>query len=344
MHMLYCHCGQLVFYDNTLCLQCGRSLGFDPLTNTMHSLESLGEGRYSDGNGGVFRLCDNREQYGVCNGLVPERNGETVGCCASCSLNRAIPSLKHAGNIPLWSRLERAKHRLISGLTSLGLDLYAPTSRGREQIGFKFQADKRSHPDALETFVSTGHKDGVITVNLLEADDVQRVTQQQLMGERYRTVLGHLRHEVGHFYYQRLTEQLIGQPQTERGEEFKRLFGDPLQDYPDALSRYYQQGPPQDWEQHWISAYASSHPLEDWAECFAHFLHMSDALETAQSLGMIPTTEGMTAEQRLETWGELSVKINEINRSLGVRDAYPFSISAAVGAKLEYIDRCIADA
>ena len=346
MKLLNCRCGQSVFCDNMLCVHCGRSLGFDAFSNTMHSLDPLGDGRYSNEAGEIFRLCNNREQYEVCNGLVPESNGgpegsestpepngDTGNLCRCCSLNRALPNLQRIENILLWSRLERAKRRLISGLTHLELSPYAPTSRGWEQMKFEFLEDKRSHSDALESFVSTGHKDGVITINVLEADDVQRVQQQQIMGERYRTVLGHFRHEAGHFYYQRL----IGD-----GEEFKKLFGDPLDSYEDALARYYDKGPPMDWDAHWISAYASSHPLEDWAECFAHYLHINDCLETAYSHGMAPSTVEMEMDWRLTVWNELAISINEISRSLGVRDAYPFSISSGVRQKLEFVGRCIA--
>ncbi len=335
MQQLYCRCGQRVFCDNTHCGNCRRTLGFDPFTNTMYSLEADAGGRLMDESGNAYRVCGNREQYQVCNGLVPwtaENEGEL---CPSCKLNRTIPSLRRKRNILLWSRLERAKRRMISGLTTLGLDLRATTSRGEETMRFDFMEDRRSHPDVMETFVSTGHKDGVITINLLEADDVQRVKQRQLMGERYRTVLGHFRHEAGHFFYSRL----VRDPGA-----FTALFGDPNSDYDEAISQYYDDGPPDNWESQWISAYACSHPLEDWAECFAHYLHIRDSLDTAASLGQAEDCNDKPFAYQLRVWTELSMGLNEINRSLGVRDPYPFVIGPAIAAKLAFVSDCISAA
>lgn len=334
MQSLYCRCGQPVFCDNTLCGACGRALGFDPFSNTMLSLEPDADGALRAEDGERYALCSNRDQYEVCNGLVAlAENGEDAGNrCHSCVLNRTIPSLRRKRNILLWSRLERAKRRMISGLSALGLDLHAPTSGGPAMMCFDFLEDKRSHPDVMESFVSTGHKDGVITVNVLEADDVQRVRQRQLMGERYRTVLGHFRHEAGHFFYLRLVRD---------NQAFADLFGDPLDDYDAAMNRYYEAGPPENWETQWISAYACSHPLEDWAECFAHYLHMQDTLETAAQRGLGPDLTGQAFAQQMQGWIELSMSMNEISRSLGVRDAYPFVLTEKVAQKLGFVARCI---
>ena len=333
MQKLLCRCGRLAFCDNTLCDHCGRVLGFDPFSNRLLSLDQREDGTLVSESGEYFQFCDNREKYGVCNGLVAAtENTPAETRCRSCALNRTIPNLRRKRNILLWSRLERAKRRLLSGLTALGLDPSAPTSRGIEQIRFDFLEDSRSHPDVLESFVSTGHKDGVITINVLEADDIQRMRQRQLMGERYRTVLGHFRHEAGHFFYSRLV--------IEPGE-FRRLFGDPNEDYDTSVSGYYDNGPPPDWNNAFISAYACSHPLEDWAESFAHYLHIQDGLETAATCGRLKAVSNSSFRDQLEAWISLSLDMNEINRSLGVRDPYPFVITATIADKLAFVAACV---
>jgi len=194
--------------------------------------------------------------------------------------------------------------------------------------------DQRSDPNVMESFVSTGYKDGVITINVTEADDIQRVRQRELMGERYRTVLGHFRHEAGHYFY----TPLVTTP-----EAFSSIFGDPSEDYNAALESYYARGPDAGWDQHFITAYASSHPLEDWAECFAHYLHIQDTLDTAAQRGII-SEPGASLKQQISNWGELTVSMNELSRSLGLRDPYPFVLQQPVISKLAYVEACIADA
>ena len=199
-----------------------------------------------------------------------------------------------------------------------------------------FKEDSRSDYAFPETFVTTGYLGGVITINALEADDVARTAAAEEMKESYRTVLGHMRHESGHYYWGLLDahDDLLG--------EFRQLFGDERADYGAALQRHYSQGPPADWRQEFISAYASSHPAEDWAECWGHYLHIYDALDTAwsqQLLGKQPAV--MTMAGRLSAWSRISLMLNELNRSVGRGDAYPFVINEAVAEKLEFIEAAI---
>ena len=275
----------------------------------------------------TVKLCGNWQTHGVCNAVVEAVDNNAL--CLACRLNRTIPDLAKAENRQRWRRLEMAKRRLIFGLLSLGLPLEAPVAGYPRGLCFDFLEDKRSNPDAPQEFVTTGHHEGVITINVLEADDVQRIWQRELSSERYRTLLGHLRHEAGHYYFELLVQDL---------EDFVRLFGDHHQPYREALKRYYDQGALPGWEANYISAYASAHPLEDWAECFAHYLHMTDTLETAAQRQVIaPLTGTETIDQQLQIWDGFSVTLNELNRSLGLQDAYPFVVTPAVADKLRFV-------
>jgi hypothetical protein len=334
MQPLFCTCGQTVFCDNTLCGNCGRSLGFDPTRSVMHGLRPGPGQHFEDAQGVAYQLCANRRHYQVCNGVVPleEQPGPDT-LCNTCCLNRTIPVVDRSENLLRWQRLERAKRRMVTGLATLGLEVGATNNNIAGPMRFDFMEDKRSHPDVLEHFVSTGHKDGLITINLMEADEIQRVQQRELSGERYRTLLGHFRHEAGHYYYPQLVTTV---------NRFIELFGDPREDYEQALKTFYNAGPAADWSNNYISAYASSHPLEDWAECFAHYLHIHDTLETASISKLVPT-DILSAPvlEQLEIWGDLVITLNEINRSLGVRDPYPFIINAVVGAKLAFVEQAV---
>lgn len=331
MRRFFCNCGQEIFLENKLCLQCGCPVAYLPSENTMVSLEPRGSGWQVAASGQAVILCNNREAYNVCN-AVTESSTHSAQCLA-CRLNRTIPDLSNPGNLARWSKLEEAKRRLLYGLLRLGLPLEAPVNGFPRGLCFDFIEDQRSNPEAPVEFVMTGHAEGVITINVLEADDVQRAWQREQSSERYRTLLGHLRHEVGHYYF----ELLVRDTAT-----FLRLFGDHTQPYDKALVRYYQHGPLAGWEKSHISAYASAHPLEDWAESFAHYLHMIDTLETASQRGAISPLGGdESIRQLLALWDEFSVTLNELNRSLGLRDAYPFVVNAVVADKLHFIHSCI---
>lgn len=332
MQRFYCDCGQELFLENRLCTQCGSTLACDLAAGVMATLHNHADHWQVCRDGRAVKLCSNREQYGVCNALVELH--DPLEQCISCRLNRTIPDLSRPANRERWAKLEEAKRRLLFGLLKLGLPLAAPVQGYPRGLCFDFLEDKRSNPDVPDEYVTTGHHEGVITINVLEADDVQRAWQRELSSERYRTLLGHLRHEVGHYYHELLVRDI---------DRFIALFGDPGSPYNEALQRYYKQGPLAGWEQNYISAYASAHPLEDWAECFAHYLHMKDTLETASQRGAItPLNGGETVDQLLQAWDRFAVTLNELNRSLGLRDAYPFVVTVAVAEKLRFVDAAIA--
>jgi hypothetical protein len=336
MRRFHCRCGHAVYYDNSACIRCGANLGFDierlemlsvqpePGGHLLHDIRAP-ERRY--------RHCANRTQHQVCNWLVPADDPQPL--CASCRLNSVIPNLGVPRNLLLWARLEAAKRRLLYDLTRLGLR----TGRvaAAPELRFEFLEDQRSNPDVLESFVSTGHIAGTITINVAEADHSARTATREELGERYRTLLGHFRHESGHYYF----ERLVGPPAVR--EEFRQLFGDERADYGAALTTYYAvvTGSPADWR--YITTYARAHPHEDWAESWAHYLHIQDALETAAAWGIAgPPPDD--ASDWIECWIALAVPLNELNRSLGGEDVYPFVLTPSVATKLRFIHRRVASA
>ena len=331
MKDFYCDCGQRVFFDSDGCLSCGSVLGFDPVGLRMVSLHESNGAVFESRDGTRYRRCANTSAYYNCNWLIGD--GDPQSLCLSCRLNELIPNLERPGNLKLWSRVEQAKRRLLYSLLRLGLPF-----TGDNGLRFRIMEDHRRNPDVFETFVATAHLSGTITINILEADDAMRYAVREQMQERYRTVLGHLRHECGHFYFSRLaaTPELL--------EACRALFGDERNDYAAAMQAYYEQGPLSDWPERHVSAYASAHPAEDFAETFAHFLHIDDALETAQTCGLDP--EGSTGAAGrgvgwLDAWITLAITLNEIMRSLGADDPYPFVLTEPVREKLLLVSRLV---
>ena len=329
MRRFRCACGAGLFFENDVCLVCRRTLGFDAGTLDLLALAPDGAGFRAEG-GGPVRLCENRIRHAACNWLVPAGSEESL--CSSCRLTEIIPSLDRPGNLGLWRKVEAAKRRLIYTLLSLGMPLEAGPGHG---LRFRILEDRRRNPDVDEDFVVTGHLEGLVTVNLAEADDVARTEAQLELRERYRTVLGHLRHEAGHFYFGHLTER------ADDLLEVRALFGDERSPYGPALRRYYAEGPDPDWSERYLGPYASAHPHEDFAETFAHYLHIIDALETAGAGGLGPIDGERPPTDWIGRWMDLSITLNELNRSLGTEDPYPFVLTRPVIDKLSLMDRLV---
>ncbi len=323
MKAFHCACGQRVFFDSSHCVACGTAFGFNPELLDVVPLDPH------------YQRCRNGLEYDACNWLLP-RNAPP-GYCQSCVLTEVIPNLGVPGNIALWIRLESAKRRLLYGLMSLGL----PVGPGHIVAGlrFRFLEDQRRNPNVADEFVATGHSAGVITINLAEADDVQRTAAREQMQERYRTMLGHMRHESGHYYL----SELVRNPRIQ--SRWTNLFGDASLDYVSTMEQYYRDGAPADWSQGFVSPYATSHPYEDWAETFAHYLHIRDALETARADGVKVVPENWLPGDGLPgwvlEWMRLSITLNELNRSLGMDDPYPFVFSAPVIEKLSFVNELV---
>jgi len=351
MKTFHCtHCQNLIFFENIRCLNCGRSLAFLPDSGRMAALTQGGDGLWrTEGAAGewhAYRLCANYDQVSVCNWAIAAEDRSDY--CRSCRLNRVIPDLSSQRNRIAWFRLEVAKRRML--YTLFGLDLpVAPKNGDEAGLAFEFLEDSASG-DA--TRVLTGHDNGLITINIAEADDVHREKQRTLQKEPYRTLLGHFRHEIGHYFWDRLIAN------GARLNDFRALFGDERADYQQALDRHYGEGPPARWEDSFISAYSTMHPWEDWAESWAHYLHMVDALETAGAAGlalrpkrrdepqMQPPPDPLNPSYRdfdamIDAWLPLTYVLNNLSRGLGLPDSYPFVLSAPAIRKLRFIHETI---
>ena len=351
-----CDCGRPVFFLNTQCLGCGAALGYEPTLGEVRALHAGDEpdtwrpSGAGDDTGQAYRRCANFHSPASCNWMVPA--GHTSSLCLACRLNRAIPDLEDPDNQRYWNDIEAAKRRLISQLLGLGLPVESKEENPEQGVAFELL---RPSPDGPK--VLTGHANGLITINVEEADDVKREQIRTSLHEPYRTLLGHFRHEIGHYYWDRLVSR------TRWLEPYRALFGDERADYAAALKANYENGPPADWRDRHISAYASSHPWEDWAETWAHFLHAVDSLDTAISHGfeggdmeiaLEPFTrddlydpDHPSAERELflfNSWMELVTVLNEIGRSMGQPDLYPFVISRPVVKKLHFVSLVVADA
>jgi len=339
-------CHQTVFFENVRCENCGSALGFAPERRSMFAFEVNDQGPWrvlgvTDEK--PRRACRNYHVENVCNWMLPADSSDEY--CASCRLTEIIPALNKTENKHLWYRLEQAKRRLIYSLLGLHLPLRNRSEDPEYGLAFQFLEDIPGNEHVI-----TGHERGVITLNVAEADDVRREKTRKSMHEPYRTLLGHFRHEIGHYYW----DILIGN--SSWLGEYRQLFGDEQHDYAEALSHHYSGGPPPDWASHYISAYASSHPWEDWAETWAHYLHMIEALHTAAQWHVDLRTTNKTGSSTdaayvarpasdfdalLEQWLPLTCFLNSLNRSLGQPDAYPFTIPTPVIEKLRFIDRVI---
>ncbi len=337
------NCGQLVYFENTQCERCGFALGFMPEAAIMTALESKSPGVFAPlaGRSETMRYCANFA-HGACNWLVS--GADTL--CQACKLNRTIPDLTQPENLRRWQRIEVAKHRLAYSLLRLGLPIESKTEQPDSGIAFDFLAPPPGEDGQGK--ILTGHDHGEITLNVVEADDAVRAEIRQKMREPYRTLLGHFRHEIGHYYWERLVRDKPAH------RVFREQFGDETRDYNKALEAHYANGAPADWGSHHISAYASAHPHEDWAETFAHYLHMVDTLETAYAFGLrirprAGQDDNLKAaitfdpykqsdfETIIEAWLPVTFAVNSINRSMGLDDLYPFVISPEAAGKLRAV-------
>jgi len=344
-----CRCGRPVYFHNSLCLGCKTPLGFETeslqvLPMTPGSEPDTWKLELENGSEKAWKRCENFDSPAGCNWLVTADDEEPL--CRSCRLNQTIPSLDNPDNCRWWRRIENAKRRLVAQLLSLGLPVASKVSEDPDRgFMFDFLRSPEKGPRVL-----TGHAGGLITLNVEEADDSIREHIRQELHEPYRTLLGHFRHEVGHYYWDRLIWD------TPWLEKFRELFGDERQDYAKALQRNYKHGPPSNWADQHISSYAAVHPWEDWAETWAHYLHVVDSLDTALRFGMHGedveqayepfTTEDLydpnapDAQRMLlliNSWVQLTTVLNELARSMGQHDFYPFVLSRPVLRKMHFI-------
>jgi hypothetical protein len=328
-------CGQRLAFENSVCLSCGSALGFS--LNEM-ALLVIASGADSEHGGAVdssqYQLCANLH-LAECNWLVQKES--VGGLCRSCALTRTRPNDADTASLRAFAEAEKAKRRLIAELYELKLPIIDRDEDPQYGLAFDLLSSEFEK-------VYTGHHNGVITIDLAEGDDVHREQLRKAMDEPYRTLLGHFRHEIGHYYFYLLVDSSA--PYSER---FRDLFGDPHTDYQAALDRHYSQGAPAGWEKNFVSSYASMHPSEDWAETFAHYLHIRDTLDTAAAFGFAPAAA--TFERRtlgpsgfdtiIEMWLPLAWALNMVNRSMGKEDLYPFVLPGPVLQKMRFIHTII---
>jgi hypothetical protein len=348
-------CHQAIFFENVQCTKCGHALGYLPDRQTMSALETIDSGRWRAlvpaSSGRLYKMCLNYSQEKVCNWMLPDEESATL--CRACNLNQTIPDLSLPENRVRWARLEAAKRRLVYGLLALGLPLRNRQDDPENGLAFSFLADPE-HDTQENEMAMTGHAQGLITINIAEADDAERERRRLDLNERYRTLLGHLRHESGHYYWERLVRP------SELLKPFRDRFGDERADYEQALRSHYNDGPPTDWQDNFVSAYAGAHPWEDWAESWSHYLHIVDTLETAREFSLSVTAGAAGAsratpggitnyrppspEAMIASWLPLTYAINSLNRSMGQPDMYPFVLSPRAIEKLGFVHRVITSA
>ena len=307
-------CNARLYFENVTCETCGEAVAFSPVSLRLEKLH---------------RPCANRT-FGTCNWCVTE---SWTRFCIACELNRTIPDLSVTDNLRRWRRIEAAKHRLVYDLLRLRLPVLSRTKYAGGLV-FDFLT-------AVTAPVLMSHADGVVTIDIAEADDATREFHRARLYEPYRTLLGHFRHEIGHYFWDRLVRD------GPHLATCRSVFGDERMDYNQAVQRHYWTGPPNNWSQNYISAYASSHPWEDWAETFAHLLLILSTLDTAASLPLAP--EGFTLQNitdvyeepdfqtLVKSWLPLAESLNELNRSMGITDPYPFVLGDRVIGKLQAV-------
>ncbi|WP_051946488.1 putative zinc-binding metallopeptidase [Verrucomicrobium sp. BvORR106] len=347
-----CECGTIVFFENTACVGCGRLLGYVPETGRIHSFtQDASSGNYRSGDPALkqrhYRACEHRGGVLGCNWMIP--TGEPVNQCQSCLLTRTYPDINIPGNDAKWAQAEAAKRRVASQLQRLGIPLVSQLL-APEGVCFDFlQTPPGDAP------VITGHENGVITLNVDEADAASRELVRQQLGEEFRTLAGHMRHELAHYYWDLLASDPAWLP------AFRERFGDEQVDYGDSLTQYYGGGARLDWNQNCITPYASAHPWEDWAETFAHFLHLHEGVHVARTYGLeggqlpfaiqkfdlkvlgsrVPKREARLFLEDINAWVKLSLLTNEMSRALGHPNSYPFVLNGPVVEKLWFVRQSI---
>ena len=351
MRLFRCdNCHNAIHFDNRACVNCGLRLGFVPDVLNMFALQPRGDVfARVDRPERIYRFCPNAA-WDVCNWLIAADSPQSH--CEACRYNGLVPNPETADGLRRWRAIGEAQRHLFYSF--LRWKLPRPDRQEDPRGGLLFDLkDDEILPDGSCKPVLIGHDEGHIVIRTAEADDLTREAQRERLNEPYRTLLGHFRHETGHFIWNRMVRDADG---GSRLDGFRAVFGDERDDYQEALDRHYKIGPPQGWGAQYISFYATTHPWEDFAECFAHVLHIVDSLETAHIYGiaLAPRRHHELAadaafdpyamrdfDRIAEVWIPLSVALNSIHHSMGERDLYPFILTPAITAKLKYVHRLI---
>jgi hypothetical protein len=330
MQTYTCQCGGRLFFQSTRCVACEHDVARCPHCRTISAVEHDNDNENDSDHRvrcltcrAAIRHCANRVEYGVCNGAVPA--DEEDPRCAYCSLNRTVPDLTVHGNLQKWQRLEQAKHRVLFDCQRLGL----PLGDHDDPVGKPLRFDFKS--STVEP-VATGHAEGVVTIELSEADSVQRERTRVQFGEPQRTLVGHIRHELGHYYWERIVA-------PRHLNAFRNCFGDERNpSYAEAKKRYYAEGPPANWQDRFISAYAAMHPWEDFAESFNSFLDMVAIVSTSNHFQRLKVAAGEADFDRLfRAYVDVGIVVNELNRDMGLLDLVPEVFTPPVVEKLRFV-------
>ncbi len=313
-------CGQQLFFGNDQCGSCETEVAYRPLGDRFVAVATAEQDA---------EPCASRGGPGACNWVAG-----SSGLCANCVLDFAPDQSS------LVVPFQDARRRTLRELFALGLD------PAKMHPPLRFDLEESSPDDP----VTTGHADGVITLDIAEGDPVRLAEIRTRLGEQYRTPVGHVRHELGHWYWTAMVDadnSLLG---SEGLDDFRSVFGDERLDYADALERYYSATDDGSWRSSYISHYASAHPWEDFAETFAHYLHLIDTLETAQAFPLVARQRAngggllnLDFDVMYTQWMQLTVGLNELNRSMGGPDAYPFSPPKPAVAKLRWLHHRLID-
>lgn len=340
------NCHHPIFFENTSCEQCGMKVGYMSGQNEMYALDpNATQWSIPELDNKTYRYCSNHEMK-VCNWLMEVEDDSQL--CEACDLNRTIPNLEDQENVRKWRKLEIAKHRLVYTLVRFNLPINNKIIAPKTGLAFDFLCN--CDPDKP---VLTGHASGLITINLDEADSVHREYIRRKLSEPYRTLIGHFRHEIGHYYW-----EILVLPKKPLLGKFRDLFGFETEDYAASLRRHYNENASADWHPEHISKYAASHPWEDWAETWAHYFHMIDKLETAYSFGLSldppqsHTDHLMTAidfdpyleqdfDKIVEAYLPVTLIGNSLNRGMGIPDSYPFVLTPSVIEKMRFIHELV---
>ncbi|TRW96953.1 hypothetical protein FNJ84_12650 [Paracoccus sp. M683] len=301
-------CGRRAYFHNLTCA-CGHALYFDAARMVMR-------------NEGAD--CGNRAPIG-CNWI-----GEAGGLCRSCAMSRVVPVLNVGNNIQLLGRAERAKRWVLTNIANW--HWFSDDDPGPRPRFLMLSEETGGRAEQI----TMGHLAGEITINVTEADALIRLQRRQELGEQYRSMVGHFRHELAHFFFDRLA------PKAGFLAAFRDCFGDERADYSAALQRYYQSPPVSSHD--FITPYARSHPHEDWAETVAHLLHLVDFTDSFVSTGLtmpgVPTGFAPYAEtdtdRLLDIATRVAIAINDINRALDNEDLYPFVLTPPIRRKIGF--------
>ncbi|MEL6211009.1 MAG: putative zinc-binding metallopeptidase, partial [Pseudomonadota bacterium] len=297
-----------LFFDNLIAPD-GLAVAYDPATGGFVATPPF---------------CVNRDIIG-CNWAAPADGA----FCEACAMTALAPDTSMPRALENWAKTEAAKRWVLANLRRWGW--FGPLDRGARPV-FHMLAEG-------VTPVVMGHADGVVSLSIEEADPVLQINRREALGERYRTMIGHIRHEIAHVLWWRLGLR------QDFLDDFRSLFGDERSDYGAALEQHYRDGPPTDWQDGYLSPYATAHPHEDWAETAAHLLHLVEITDSAVATGLsgaaLPGDDWMPyaeadPERLLDVAATLTLAINHVNRSMGLPDLYPFVLSDLARRKLAF--------